>query len=167
MRIYAVAALTVDGFIGRYSGHFADWTGEEDKKVFVRLTKEAGTMVMGSNTFATIGRALPERRNIVMTSKPDKIKVEGVEATNETPEALVKRLEKEGVETLAVLGGAGIYTAFMQAGLMDELYITYVPVVFGGGITMFKGELDAKLEMREQTTLPDGSILVRYIVKKS
>ncbi len=166
MRIYAVAALTVDGFIGRFSGHFADWTGEEDKKVFVRLTKEAGVMVMGSKTFATIGRALPERRNIVMTSQPEEIKVEGVEATSETPEALVQRLSEEGVENLAVIGGAGIYTAFMQAGLMDELYVTYVPVVFGSGLTMFKGELDAKLELREQETLGDGSVLVHYIIKK-
>ncbi len=167
MRIYAVVALTLDGFIGRYSGHFADWTGDEDKKVFVRLTKEAGVMVMGSKTFATIGRALPDRRNIVMTSRPDEIKVEGVETTSETPEELVKRLSKEGVENLAVIGGAGIYTSFMKAGLMDELYITYIPVVFGKGIGLFNDELDAKLTLHHQTTLDDGSVLLHYIVKKS
>lgn len=166
MKVFIIAAVTADGFIGRNSGHSADWTGGEDKKVFVRLTKEAGTMVMGSRTFATIGRALPGRRNIVLTSRPEEIKVEGVEATAETPEELVKRLANEGVKTLAVCGGAGIYSAFMQAGLIDELYLTYVPVVFGQGITLFNSELDAKLELKEQTKLSDGAILLHYKLQK-
>ncbi|MEK7152944.1 MAG: dihydrofolate reductase, partial [Patescibacteria group bacterium] len=84
--------LTADGFIGRDASHLSDWTSPEDKKLFIRLTKEAGVMVMGSRTFATIGRALPGRKTIVYTSKPEDFVMEGVEATSETPADLVARL---------------------------------------------------------------------------
>ena len=166
MRVLIIAALTVDGFIGRSSGHFADWTGGADKKVFVELTKKAGLVVMGSRTFATIGRALPERRNIVLTSRPDEIKVEGVEATSETPADLLKRLEGEGVNDVAVIGGSAVYHSFMRAGLVEELYVTYVPVLFGSGVTLFSDELDCRLTLNEKTELPDGAVLMHYIVKK-
>ncbi len=166
MRIFIVAALTADGFIGRTSGHTADWTGGEDKKVFVRLTKEAGVIVMGSRTFATIGRALPGRRNIVLTSRPEEITTEGIEATNEAPADLVRRLANEGVEAIAICGGATVYDAFMQEGLVDEIYLTYVPTLFGQGVPLFKDTLSTQLELAEETRLSDGGVLVHYIVKK-
>jgi len=165
MKTFIVAAITVDGFIGRDSGHTADWTGTEDKKVFVRLTKEAGTMIMGSRTFATIGKALPGRRNIVYTSDPASITTEGIEATNEDPKALLTRLEQEGVTTVAICGGASIYNLFMRAGLVDELYITVTPLVFGKGLSLFTEELNKPLELLESTQLVDGAILLHYAVK--
>jgi dihydrofolate reductase len=166
MRTFIIAALTADGFIGRDSGHLADWTGKEDKKIFGELTKEAGVIVMGSRTHATIGRALPERRNIVYTSQPEKIIAEGVETTNEAPADLIKRLDDEGSKALAVCGGATVYDMFMRAGVVDELYLTYVPVLFGKGVPLFSGELEQQLELKEETRLSDGSVLVHYIVKK-
>lgn len=166
MKVFIIAALTADGFIGRDGGHTADWTGGEDKKVFVRLTKEAGTIVMGSRTFATIGRALPGRRNIVYTSHPDQITTEGIETTNEHPKELIARLEKEGANAVAICGGATIYDLFMREGLVDELYFTYVPIIFGKGVNIFSSKMNHKLKLEEQTTLADGSVLAHYIVEK-
>nr|AIA11637.1 RibD C-terminal domain protein [uncultured bacterium] len=167
MRVFIIAAITADGFIGRNSGHSADWTGGEDKKVFVRLTKEAGTIVMGSRTFATIGRALPGRRNIVYTTRPKEITAEGVETTKEAPADLLARLEKEGVKAVAICGGGAIYNLFMSEGLVDELYLTVVPLLFGQGVTLFNGELDSKLDLTETTPLADGSLLLHYRVQKA
>jgi len=167
VKVFIIAALTADGFIGRDSGHTADWTGGEDKKVFTRLTKEAGVMVMGSRTLATIGRALPDRRTIVYTSRPADITIEGVEPTNEPPADLLKRLEKEGSKAVAIAGGASIYRLFMDAGLVDELYLTYVPILFGQGVTLFSGELSSRLELLDETKLADGAVVLHYIVKKS
>jgi len=99
MNVVLIAALTADGFIGRDSSHLADWTGKADKKLFADVTKTAGAMVMGSRTFATIGRALPGRRNIIYTKHPETITAEGVETTDETPTALIARLQAEGAPT--------------------------------------------------------------------
>ena len=162
MKVFIIAAITADGFIGKDSGHSADWTGKADKKVFVRLTKEAGVMVMGSKTFATIGRALPGRRNIVYTSRPEELRVAGVEATNEPPQELLKRLTKEGAQAVAICGGATIYDLFMREGLVDEVCLTVVPLLFGTGVPLFTHELNAQLTLEETQLLDDGAIFLRY-----
>lgn len=162
MNISLIVALTADGFIGRDSSHLADWTGKADKRLFVRLTREAGTVVMGSRTFATINRALSGRRTIVYTTRPEQITVPGVETTSESPEALVARLEREGATGLAIAGGTAVYTQFMQANLVDELHITIVPVVFGTGIRLFQAELAMRLQLIRATPLEDGAMYLHY-----
>jgi dihydrofolate reductase len=164
MNVVLIAAITADGFIGRSSGHAADWTSQEDKKLFVQITKETGTMVMGSRTFETIGRALPGRRNIVLTSRPQSYEAEGVEFTDESPRDLVNRLEDEGTKSLAVCGGAQVYHQFMQAGLVNELYLTVEPVLFGTGVKLFANELDIKLQLLSSDKLNEDVILLRYKV---
>lgn len=166
MKVFIIAAVTADGFIARNPGHLADWTGKEDKKIFVRLTKEAGVMVMGSRTFATIGRALPGRRTIVYTSNPRTITAEGVETTDETPAKLAQRLKNEGVKALAVCGGTTIYDLFIGAGLVDELYLTIVPVLFGRGVSLFSKEQDTRLSLLDSQQLNAGSVLLHYAVKR-
>ncbi|HUC90160.1 MAG TPA: dihydrofolate reductase family protein [Patescibacteria group bacterium] len=164
MRVFITVAMTADGFIAQHADHLAtQWTSKADKRQFVRLTKEAGTMVMGLRTYLTFGHPLPGRRNIVYSDQP----VESVETTTETPQDLVRRLESEGVETLAVCGGASIYTQFMQAGVVDEVYIDVEPVVFGNGISLFNTSLDVKLRLISAEPLNEqGTVLHHYAVEK-
>lgn len=162
MNVILIAATTADGFIGRDAGHTADWTGQADKQVFVRLTKEAGTIVMGRATFDTIGRALPGRRNIVYTSQPQTISAPGIESTSEPPAKLLARLESEGVTGVAICGGRLIYTQFLQAGLVNELYLTVIPTLFGQGLSLFNAPTHTKLELVDTTPLDGGAVLLHY-----
>nr|AIA16129.1 Dihydrofolate reductase [uncultured bacterium] len=164
MKIILVAALSADGYIARTSTHGADWTGSADKKLFVKLTKEMGIMVMGSTTFATIGRALPGRRTIVYTTRPETIDVEGIETTNEPPAVLIERLATEGATGVAICGGAQIYTQFMQAGLIQELYLTYIPIIFGQGVALFNAPLDHRLELLASEPIGEDAVLLHYQV---
>lgn len=166
MKVFVIAALSADGFIGQATDQTADWTGGEDKKVFVRLTKEAGTMIMGSTTLATIGRALPGRRTIVYTRHPEQVAVPGVEMTAEDPKALLSRLEEEGAQAVAICGGATIYDLFLRAGVVDELYLTYVPKLFGAGIPLCREPLDQALDLIDCTTLGDGSVFCHYRLQR-
>lgn len=166
MKVFIIAAISVDGFIGLNSEHEADWTSKEDKQLFVKLTKESGVMVMGSSTFKTIGRGLPGRKTIVYTSKPESFgEYEGdVEATNESPAELISRLEKVGYKSVAICGGAQIYSLFMESGLVTDLYITVEPVVFGSGIPLFGNAKSHKLSLINQSMLNDQVILLHYEV---
>lgn len=166
MKTFIIAAVTADGFIGKHAGHTADWTGGEDKKVFVQLTKEAGVIVMGSRTFGTIGRALPGRRNIVYTKHPELITAEGVETTTEPPAELLDRLTREGTQAIAICGGTSIYDLFMRAGLVDELYLTISPLLFGDGVRLFENSLEASLRLLDTSPVGTNSILLHYTVVK-
>lgn len=162
MKTFIIAAITADGFIARGHDHGADWTGKADKKIFVELTREAGVMVMGSRTFATIGRALPDRRNIVYTSQPDRINVEDIETTNEAPAELIARLRSEGAAGVAICGGATIYSLFMEAGVVDELYLTVIPTLFGQGVGLFAGPLEQNLTLLDTKQLDENTLLLHY-----
>ena len=164
MKVFLIAAMSADGFIAQTSDQLADWTSKEDKQLFVKLTKEAGVMVMGSRTFATIGRALPGRRTIVYTSRPEEIIIEGVETTGEPPTQLVERLEKEGIQALAICGGATIYDLFLRAGVVDELYLTIEPLLFGRGVPLLREAFDAKLSLLETEKLNGDTVLLHYKV---
>jgi dihydrofolate reductase len=166
MKVFILAALTADGLIGRDATHLADWTSSEDKKLFVKLTKKAGVIVMGSKTYGTIGRVLPGRRMVVYTRQPDDLSTDGVETTSEPPRELIKRLESEGAKGIAVCGGASIYDLFMEAGVVDELYLTIEPLLFGKGVSLFSHSKEAHLELLDSHTFSSGTIQLHYAVKR-
>ena len=110
---FIIAAQTADGFIAKDALHSPfHWTSKEDKKQFIELTKKAGVVVMGAQTFKTLPGALKERRNIIYSRSQS---FEGTETTSEQPEELLQRLENEGVKEVAICGGAYIYTMFAKA----------------------------------------------------
>jgi len=166
MKTFIIAAQTLDGFIARKSAESSfDWTSKEDKEFFISKTKEAGVVVMGRNTFETIGKPLAGRLTIVM-SRSKKVEIDGVESTDETPEMLLSRLEKEGVNEVAIAGGASIYTAFLKAGLVDKIFLTIESHVFGDGIKLFNETHDQKLELISNTKIGENTLLLEYNVIK-
>ncbi len=115
MNCFIIAAISADGFIAPpHEDLSTNWTSKEDKKFFVEKTKEAGVVVMGSTTFETFGaKPLKGRKNIIYTKNK---KYEGAETTSESPAELISRLEKEGFNSVAICGGASIYTMFLESG---------------------------------------------------
>ena len=67
MKVILIMAMTVDGKIGKSHDHFPDWTGTEDKRLFAKISRQAGVVIMGSKTFDTIGKPLPQRKNVILT----------------------------------------------------------------------------------------------------
>ncbi len=170
MKAFIIAAQSADGFIGLDSNHRSlDWRSKADAQFFIERTKEAGVIVMGSATYSTfkIRRNPPGRRLIVMSSHPESIEGDGVEATSEGPVELLKRLEREGVHEVALGGGATIYKLFLDNNLVDEIYLTIEPVLFGTGIPLFKGEVRARLSLIENRNLNEDTVLLHYKVQRA
>lgn len=166
MNVFLIAAISTDGYIAPADKTFLpsiSWTSSEDKKFFARRTKEAGVVIMGSRTYETIGRPLPERHTIVYS---DSKSYEGVETTAQDPQVLLADLEKRGYKEVAICGGATIYTMFMEAGLIDTMYLTVEPVVFGQGIPLFSKPIFTRLSLQQETKLGGQTILLKYTVIK-
>src|SRR4051812_30315640 len=104
---FIIAALSADGCIAKDDKHSSfNWNSKEDKKRFIELTKKAGVIVMGSNTYATLPGMLKERINIVYSRTK---KFEGAEVTTKEPAKLLKDLEARGFKEVAICGGSHIY----------------------------------------------------------
>lgn len=180
MNVFLIAAMSADGFIGQDKNQPSlEWTSPEDKQFFANKTKQAGVVVMGRNTFATIGRPLSERLTVVYTHcskqelgqllgsdlsqyRPDQLQV-----TQLNPDQLVEQLTQQGYGQLAVCGGASIYSQFLQTDLVDELFLTIEPIMFGQGIRLSLEGLELRLKLKQTKQLNNqGTVLLNYQTKK-
>jgi dihydrofolate reductase len=167
IKTFIIVAQTADGFIAKNSSHLAVWTSKEDKKRFIDITKKARVMVMGLNTFQTFPSPLKDRLHIVYSPEVDAVKknIEGVvEYTNLAPVDLIKNLEARGFDEVAICGGSTIYTMFIKSGLVDTIYLTTEPILFGSGMNIFKEDLDIKLELIDLEKTEGGTIFTEYKV---
>lgn len=161
-KAFIIAAVSADGFIAKDPDHLATWTSKEDKKRFVELTKKSGVIIMGSTTYKTIGRPLKDRLNIVYSNKGNIPNSEGVEVTNLEPAELLKSLHARGYKEVAICGGSQIYTKFLEAKLVDRIFLTIEPIIFGQGMSLFTKQLEYKLETISSHTTELGSIMNEY-----
>jgi dihydrofolate reductase len=122
-QIVIIAAVAENGVIG--SGGGMPWRLKSDLKRLKALTL-GKPVVMGRKTFASIGRPLPGRTNIVVTRDPD-FRAAGVVVTNSFANAgaiatgdALRRFATE----IAIIGGAEIYAQWMADA--DRLEITEV-----------------------------------------
>lgn len=63
------------------------------------------------------------------------------------------------------IGGAGIATAALRAGLVDELAMFVSPVLVGGGTRFLPDGLRVELELLDERRFSGGVVLVRYALR--
>ena len=162
--------MTADGFIAKDSAQASiDWTSSADKQIFVERTKSAGAIIMGLATYKTINRPLPGRLNIVLTLDPEtEQNIDGqLEYTNKKPQEILTDLEARGYSEVILGGGTTINSLFLEQNLIDELQITIEPIIFGGGLTLFRNiDVNKKLELLETKDLGDGVSNLKYRIIK-
>jgi dihydrofolate reductase len=167
--VILVMAMSLDGYITNRADGLVDWTSKEDKKHFVAITKEAGAVICGRKTFALYEKPLPGRLNVVMTRTPDLEKnIPGeLEFTNQDPETVLKNLAERGYKTVALTGGADINSLFLGSGLVDELYITIEPLIFGSGKRLATDiNKIFRLELVDNKMLNEHTVLLHYKVRR-
>lgn len=118
-----IVAIAENNVIGK--DNTLIWHLPADLKYFKQLTT-GNTIIMGRKTYDSIGKPLPNRRNVVITRNKD-LKIDGCDLVNSLEEAL--DLTK-GEENVFIIGGAQIYKEALK--ISDKLYITEVKQQFDG-----------------------------------
>jgi dihydrofolate reductase len=103
-RLILIVARARNGVIGR--DNQLPWHLSEDLKFFKRTTMGA-PVIMGRKTHESIGRALPGRRNLVVTRDPSR-RFDGCETVGSLDEALAV-CAQQGVADVYLIGGAELY----------------------------------------------------------
>ena len=165
MEVILLMAMTVDGKIARNQMERVNWTGSKDKQYFVKITRDAGVMIMGSKTFDTIGHPLPGRKNIVMTrDKTRKSDDSSLVFTDQAPAQILSDLKRQGFDRAALIGGSVINSLFAKENLITRIHLTLVPAVFGQGLSLFNAPLDLALEYDTCKEIEKGHLLLIYKV---
>ena len=101
------------------------WHLSDDLKRFKSLTTNH-SVIMGRKTFESIGKPLPNRRNIVLSNNKN-LSFVGAKVINSIEDAL---LSSEDDKELFIIGGEKIYSSFLP--LATHMYITRIHKKFDG-----------------------------------
>jgi len=175
MRLTLIAAQSLDGFITRHDTPGSDFASEADRTFFREALRGFDCCVMGAGSYrearATIQKNLmPERLRIVLTRQPEAFAGDSVpgklEFVTTSPKQLVADLRQRNFQRCAILGGAQIHSLFLAAGLVDELWLTVEPLLFGSGTPLLADRASVKLTLLSSENLAPSTLLLKYLVEK-
>ncbi len=136
------------------------WHFSADLKHFKETTK-GNAVVMGANTWRSIGKPLPDRLNVVLSRSSDL----------ELPAEVMKLASWDEIVKLAellnkdiyIIGGARTYASL--ADVIDEWIVTEIPIEVKDADTFMPRDFLGRFELENTRDLGDG-LTVRYLRRK-
>jgi dihydrofolate reductase len=117
-----IAAVAANRVIGNKGA--LPWRLPDDMARFKRLTM-GHAVIMGHATFASMGKPLHGRRNVVLTRDPA-LQIPGCDVVHSPDEALAAAGDQEAF----IIGGAAIYALFLPRA--DLMYLTLIDIEVPG-----------------------------------
>lgn len=167
-------AVSLDGFLTRGSeADVTNWTSREDQKFFTDYLAKSKVLIMGKNTFFATPKSLKpkssDRFSVVLTGKPSDYTEYSKSNVREfwdlSPKDVCNKLNSLGYSEATLLGGGKVFAEFLEAGLINEMFVTLEPQIFGVGTKAFNGSklCDKKLRLVSQKQLNSkGTLLLKY-----
>jgi dihydrofolate reductase len=174
MKTILIFVSTLDGKITKWGEpKVSSWSSHQDQDYYKKVLNESRLIVMGSNTFnADTFKPSADHQLIIMTGHPDKYKnleITGqIEFTNESPFDLIARFISKEHKQILVVGGPHIATSFLKEQLIDEVWLTIEPKIFGtGGNFATEVDLDINLHLIHcEKVNEQGTLITKYAVLK-
>jgi dihydrofolate reductase len=176
MANYVYIATSLDGFIADCDGGL-DWLNEipnpeKSDYGFAEFMRSIDAIVMGRRTFETVltfDYWPYDKPVFVLSGRGFKVPKElenKIEVVDTDPKTLTGQLKERGFHNLYIDGGMTIQR-FLEIGLIDEMIITRVPILLGGGVPLF-GKLSRRLNLSHKKTEVFNNMLVKshYILRK-
>ena len=153
MIISIIAAVADNMVIGNKNS--LPWKLPADMEYFKKNTL-GKTIIMGAKTFESIGKALPNRKNIIL-SYDKNYKAERCIMVTSIEEALKEVREDEEV---MIAGGASVYKQFLP--LANRLYLTFIHHDFEGDVYFPKFDINEWKEIKRIDNQSDEKNLYSY-----
>jgi dihydrofolate reductase len=174
MRVLGIAVVSVDGCLTRHGESGVSFSSPEDQSHFLKTMRECGATVMGRRTFDAVrdrilGSGSVQLLRTVVTRHPDRYaelaRPGMLEFTAHRPADIIDALGTRGYTSVAVLGGAQLFDAFVAERQITEWHLTVEPRLFGEGIRLLGRATDQRLELTEHRLLASDTLFLRYRVR--
>jgi len=129
MEIAAIVAMSQNNVIGK--DNQLPWHLPADLQYFKKITSQHAVL-MGRITYESIGKPLPNRYNLVLSSQTN-YHIEGCTVVTSIAQA-IEEAKNKGYEKLFVIGGAKVYEWALP--FVQHWYITHVHTVIEGSATV-------------------------------
>jgi dihydrofolate reductase len=162
------------GYEGTYEGDGVDETPMAEGGFYERFYEGVGALVSGSVTYEFILDHMSGGGSWPYAGKPcwvlssrDLPVPAGGDVDVRVVDAKVADLCQEviaaaGERNLWIVGGGNVASQFADAGLLDELLVTVVPVVLGEGKPLFERGLPGPMQLLGAQPHANGMVLLRY-----
>jgi len=144
MKISIIVAVAKNGVIGREGT--LPWYIPEDLKRFRKITQHH-PVIMGRKTYESIGKILPERKNIILTRQKC-YHVEGAAIAHSFQDAITL-CQSMDTEEVFVIGGESIYREALVHS--DRIYLTRIHREYKGESTFPEIVMDDYTKTLEET----------------
>ncbi|NUM25308.1 MAG: dihydrofolate reductase family protein [Candidatus Buchananbacteria bacterium] len=170
-RYQAVVVVTIDGKIAKHANHNVNWSSPEDKRFLHQKIKESDVIIIGRKTFEVAKKALTKkefitRNYIVLTrSVKNSRRLDGQTLlVNPSKVDINQMIIDLGCTKVCILGGTKTYGLMLRMNLIDDLFITIEPMVFGSGqgIFDFVGTTRRFILKSIKSLNKEGTILLHY-----
>ncbi|MDD3072601.1 MAG: dihydrofolate reductase [Candidatus Pacebacteria bacterium] len=155
MKIIIIAAVSKNNVIGK--GSKIPWHSKEDFSHFKEKTLN-NVVLMGRKTYESIGKALPRRKNIVITG--EKKSFSDAERYDSYKEGLTgaKEYAKKNNCDIFIIGGGSIYNQAIEDA--DFLYISHMKSDFEGDVFFPDFEKTKKWTIKSKEEFNDFTFIV-------
>jgi dihydrofolate reductase len=165
---YAVAA-SLDGYIAGPNGE-AEWVILDPRVDFKNLLKEFDTVLLGRHTFAALAkagiRAMPGLQTFVFSRTLRPRDHPEVTILGDRSEEILTTLRREPGKDIWLMGGGTLFRSLLDAGFVDTVEVSVVPVLLGAGIPLLPFRAtEVKLELVRHTAYPSGIVCLQYALK--
>lgn len=132
------------------------WASVEDQGFFHDLKNKIGVIIVGRKTYEAAGKPHGDSIERIVMSRG-----------GPTPQEVVADLERRGITEALLVGGSELNAEFFRRKLINEIYLTIEPKIFGSGLPLAQvADLDVQLELLTVEQLnPQGTLLLHYRVK--
>jgi dihydrofolate reductase len=169
MKTILYMTISLDGYIARTDGNM-DYGLPASWDSYFNFCKRTGNLIIGRKTYdvMTKDEFAVGCLYVVMTKKPVvEPKIKNVIFFEGTPQEAIEMLKARGFGSVGLGGGGKLNSAFLNAGLIDEMIIDIEPVVIGQGIKIFpETTAEFKFELIDDNRLSGDEMQLRYKVKK-
>jgi dihydrofolate reductase len=160
-------AMSLDGFIAGPNGEY-DWIVMDPDLDFVAAMARFDTFLIGRKTFEAMrrmGDAAPPTPGIRHFVFSRTLRAEECPyPLSDDAERVVTDLRQEPGKDIALFGGGELFRSLLAAGLVDEIAMSVVPVLLGGGIPLLPSPAGrARLKLKNQRVYEKaGTIALEY-----
>ena len=175
-KIQLYIAVTLDGFISREDGSL-DWlmglpNPNHIDHGYNSFINDVDLVLMGRKTYDEVlgyGVEWPYSncKTYVFTYDSEySVKTENTFIIHEVSEKLIEQLRKETKKNIWLADGGNLITQFHNAGAIDELTISIIPVILGRGIKLFQGVImETEFELIKSESFETGVVNLNYCKK--
>nr|WP_294875901.1 dihydrofolate reductase family protein [uncultured Pedobacter sp.] len=169
MKTIIYLAASANGLVSN-NRNVPDWLSQEYGQGFMTISQRTQAVIMGKTTYNVLAPDyLPIKEGSLVVLTHD-TKAEPAQSnvlfTEDSPEKIIEQLAAKGHTEAVIIGGTQTVTAFIKAGLVNEIILVVEPVIFGSGLPLLKGieEAEYQLSLLDVNKLNNNTVQLHYSV---